>query len=61
MKRSEVVKIIKNFLKDYEDSGFADEREDDASALLSNLENIGMLPPGQRNVTHEWDPECEKV
>lgn len=45
MKRNEMVLKIKEFLKGYEDSGFEEEREDDADALLSMIENNGMRPP----------------
>ena len=48
MKRQEMVEKIKEFLKGYEDSGFEEELEDDASALLSMVEHFGMLPPSIR-------------
>ena len=50
MKRSEVIDIISNFLDDHvqQDVGYAWKySKQSADTLLSQLEDIGMKPPGR--------------
>lgn len=55
MKRDEMVKKISKFLQGYEDTGFKDEREDDADALLTMLERAGMQPPSIPTGASGWE------
>lgn len=52
MKRSEIVKIIKESIRDMDFSYCTDEEEleDEAAYLLSQIEKAGMLPPENKQL-----------
>lgn len=72
MKRSKMIEIIKDYIRDTDFSYCADEEEldDETGYLLGLIEKAGMLPPSIPGSGHGidcvwypdygWEPENEK-
>ncbi len=58
MKRSEMIKILDDILSKYCHAEYGHEMKHDVDKILTEIENIGMLPPSNENEYGIYGDSC---